>query len=222
VIRSLRFFIVLLSILVIAQRAPAPIVEEEKPTPRPAAEQETTKHSAKPKKPRTETSEESKPAPPAKPQERFAGTWSGKINQTVWGDTPFTLTLSAGGAQVTEHSGFGTYSHSATSNGQMVTWTGGLLNEVTWTFTPSSNGSTARVTATSALGVNSDSIFRRGRTPALAKSGNEIPTAKPDPNRPGFVYNPFDPTATRLLDVRGKPSGAKVKDPSTGKMFIVP
>jgi hypothetical protein len=50
----------------------------------------------------------------------------------------------------------------------------------------------------------------------------EIPTARPVPDRPGFVYNPFDRTAKRLLDVRGKASGSKVKDPFSGRLFIVP
>jgi hypothetical protein len=62
-----------------------------------------------------------------------------------------------------------------------------------------------------------------GPRPATAGTQQaEIPTAKPDPNRPGFVYNPFDPTATRLLDVRSKAPGTKVKDPVSGKLFIVP
>ena len=57
---------------------------------------------------------------------------------------------------------------------------------------------------------------------AASQKPNEIPTAKPVPGRPGFVYNPFDPTATRLLDVRGKPSGTKLRDPVSGKLFIAP
>ena len=165
--------------------------------------------------------EQTKPTEPVKPKERFAGTWTGKISISLWGDVQFTFTLSAGGTQVTDYSSFGTYVHPATSDGRTATWNSGVLNEVIWTFTPNSGGNTAQVTANSALGVNSSSTFQRGRL-ATVKTGNEIPTAKPNPNRPGFVYNPFDPTATRLLDVRGKPSGAKVKEPSTGKTFIVP
>jgi hypothetical protein len=49
-----------------------------------------------------------------------------------------------------------------------------------------------------------------------------IPTATPVPNKPGFVYNPFDPTRKRILDVRGIASGTKVTIPATGKQFIVP
>ena len=51
---------------------------------------------------------------------------------------------------------------------------------------------------------------------------NDISNAKPIPDQPGFVYSPFDPTGNRVLDVRGKPSGSKVKEPVSGKFFIVP
>jgi hypothetical protein len=60
-------------------------------------------------------------------------------------------------------------------------------------------------------------------TPATAtKNPGDLPTAKPVPNKPGFVYNPFDSNTKVLLDVRGKTAGTKVKDPFSGKLFIVP
>ncbi|HXP34585.1 MAG TPA: hypothetical protein VN827_03465 [Chthoniobacterales bacterium] len=49
-----------------------------------------------------------------------------------------------------------------------------------------------------------------------------LPTAKPVPNKPGFVYNPFDPSSRVLLDVRGKTSGTKLIEPKSGKLFVVP
>jgi hypothetical protein len=217
---SLRFLVVSLLILMIVHPSPAPIVEpEENPTP--AAKEEGTKRSSKTKRKSSEALEQTKPTEPVKPKERFAGTWTGKISISLWGNVQFTFTLSAGGTQVTDYSSFGTYVHPATSDGRTATWNSGVLNEVIWTFTPNSDGNTAQVTANSPLGVNGSSTFQRGSL-ATVKTGNDIPTAKRNPNRPGFVYNPFDPTATRLLDVRGKPSGTKVKEPSTGKMFIVP
>lgn len=48
-----------------------------------------------------------------------------------------------------------------------------------------------------------------------------IPTAKPVPNKPGFVLSPFDPKTKAILDVRGIASGTKVKD-KAGRIFIVP
>jgi hypothetical protein len=217
--RSLHFLIVSLTIM-IAHQSPAPIVEPtENPTP--AAKEEGTKRSFKTKRKSSEALEQTKPTEPVKPKERFAGTWTGKISISLWGDVQYTFTLPPGGTQVTDYSSFGTYVHPATRDGRTATWNSGVLNEVVWTLTPNSDGNAAQVTANSPLGVNGSSTFHRGSL-ASAKTRNEIPTAKPNPNRPGFVYNPFDPTATRLLDVRGKPSGAKVKEPSTGKTFIVP
>ena len=211
----------LLSILLIAQRAPAPIVEQpENPTPQP--KQEAAKSLSKSRPRSAEESQPSKPKESPKPKDRFAGTWTGKISQGLWGNVVFTLTLSGGGSQVTEHSAFGTYSRAATSDGQTVTWNAGLLNEVVWKLTPNSDGNTAHVTSQSPFGVNGDSTFQRGGTPAVVKPASEFPTAKPVPERPGFVYNPFDPTSRIFIDVRGKPSGTKLTDPKSGKTFIVP
>jgi hypothetical protein len=225
--QRIRFCIVLASILMIAHRSPAPIVEQpENPTPVP--EQEKPNPPSKSKRKSAEASEESKSSEPAKPKEsakprdRSAGTWSGKINQGIIGDVVFTLTFSAGGSQVTEHTALGTYSHPVTSNGQTATWTTGMFNEITWTFTPNSDGNTAHVTSKSGLGVNGDTTFRRGGAPAVVKSPSEFPTAKRVPEKPGFVYNPFEPNSRVFIDVRGKPSGSKLVDPKSGKTFIVP
>jgi len=48
----------------------------------------------------------------------------------------------------------------------------------------------------------------------------QFPTAKPVPSRPGLVSNPFNPS--EYIDVSGYPSGSKVKDPNSGKIFTVP
>ena len=47
-----------------------------------------------------------------------------------------------------------------------------------------------------------------------------IPYGKPVPNKPGFVFSPYDEKF--LIDVRGMPPGVLVKDPNTGKSFRVP
>lgn len=59
-------------------------------------------------------------------------------------------------------------------------------------------------------------------TTPTPKSVGGLPVAKPVPNKPGFVYNPFDPNSKVLLDVRGKGSGTKLIEPKSGKLFIVP
>jgi hypothetical protein len=46
------------------------------------------------------------------------------------------------------------------------------------------------------------------------------PYASPVPDKPGFVYSPYDPKY--LIDVRGFPPGTQVTDPNSGKVFGVP
>ena len=48
-----------------------------------------------------------------------------------------------------------------------------------------------------------------------------VPTAKPVPGKPGYVFSPFDPSGG-YVDVTGYTSGQKVKDPYSGKIFLVP
>jgi hypothetical protein len=47
-----------------------------------------------------------------------------------------------------------------------------------------------------------------------------IPYASPVPDKPGFVYSPYNPKF--LIDVRGFPPGTEVIDPNTSKPFKVP
>ena len=53
-----------------------------------------------------------------------------------------------------------------------------------------------------------------------APSTPQFPTARRVPNKPGFVFSPSDPS--KYVDVSGYPSGSKVKDPYSGKIFTVP
>ena len=54
-----------------------------------------------------------------------------------------------------------------------------------------------------------------------ATTQSQIPTAKPVPGKPGYVFSPFDPSGG-YVDVTGYASGQKVKDPYSGKIFLVP
>jgi hypothetical protein len=49
----------------------------------------------------------------------------------------------------------------------------------------------------------------------------DIPYAKPVPGKPGFVFSPYD-QYKGYIDVRGFPPGTEVKDPYSGKSFLVP
>lgn len=61
------------------------------------------------------------------------------------------------------------------------------------------------------------------RALAAPQSGTrrDLPYAVPVPGRPGFVTSPYAPSSG-YVDVRGFASGAEVKDPYTGKIFLTP
>jgi hypothetical protein len=232
-------------LLATAHRLPAPIQEiPENPTPAPqeSVSQRKPKHSAK-SKPNAEQREASNKrhestqvtqikAGRPENKSRCGGVWLGVLNFGILGNADETLTIDPTGTVVVEKNQFGSATHPATWDGATVRFQSGALNEIAFTLAPNVDGQTAVVTATSLFMSNPGAAFRKiatyegstgvTTTAPASQQPNEIPTAKPVQGRPGFVYNPFDPTATRLLDVRGKPSGIKLKDPVSGKLFIVP
>jgi hypothetical protein len=235
--RSLLVLILLLSIFVVAQRSPAPIVEEERPTP-------ATAQSAKPKPKRVSkpkaanekgqsvvTSQKHTATQARMPiQNRFDGTWIGTLNNLPFaGNVEFTLVVTGNGTSVIEKSAnFGTNTFQVNCDGSMMRWETGS----SWTLTPLGDGQTGLVTCSNEglFGVGAFSlstVFRKAgvtqTTVAIStQTSNTAPVAKAVPDRPGFVYNPFDPTSKLLLDVRGKASGTKLIDPKSGKLFVVP
>jgi len=62
-----------------------------------------------------------------------------------------------------------------------------------------------------------------GATPqsSSTNSAPQFPVAKPVPGKPGYVFSPYDPNGG-YVDVSGYPSGSKVKDPYSQKIFLVP
>lgn len=51
--------------------------------------------------------------------------------------------------------------------------------------------------------------------------GSQYPYAKPVPEKAGYVFSPFTENTVHV-DVKGFPRGTQVKDPFTGKIFLVP
>ncbi|MEO8044101.1 MAG: hypothetical protein ABI674_04285 [Spartobacteria bacterium] len=56
---------------------------------------------------------------------------------------------------------------------------------------------------------------------ASSTGGSDLPYAKPVPGKPGYVFSPFDKNGG-YVDVTGYTPGQKVKDPYSGKIFLVP
>jgi hypothetical protein len=57
-------------------------------------------------------------------------------------------------------------------------------------------------------------------TSTTAAARGDYPYGVPVPDKPGFVRSPYSPD--KLTDVRGYAPGTEVKDPYTGKIFLVP
>jgi hypothetical protein len=96
---------------------------------------------------------------------------------------------------------------------------GSSTDEDANTTTYTQNGTLSRRGAAPVTASQPSNAAPPTNTPA---STDSVPTAKPVPDKPGFVYNPFDPKSKILLRVGNIPSGTKVKDPTSGKIFIVP
>jgi hypothetical protein len=223
-------------LLLTAHRLPAPI-SEENPTPAPVqSAKPKPKRVSKPKAANENTEgavtlQKRTPTPTATPnQNRFDGTWLGTLNNLPFaGNVDFTLVVTANGTSVTEKSAnFGTNTFQVNCDGSTMKWETGS----SWTLTPIGDGQTALVTCNNGgfFGVGAFSlstVFRKSTVtqitvPVVTQTSNTVPVAKAVPNRPGFVYNPFQPNSHILLDVRNKPSGTKLIEPGSGKLFVVP
>jgi hypothetical protein len=78
---------------------------------------------------------------------------------------------------------------------------------------PQQNETHASTSATSHPGAAPQS--------SSTNSAAQFPVAKPVPGKPGYVFSPYDPNGG-YVDVSGYPSGSKVKDPYSQKIFLVP
>ncbi|MGH8048211.1 MAG: hypothetical protein ACREKL_13295 [Chthoniobacterales bacterium] len=57
--------------------------------------------------------------------------------------------------------------------------------------------------------------------PVAAADQRNLPVATPVKDMPGYVTSPYQPYAG-YVDVRGYPPNTEVKDPYSGKIFLVP
>lgn len=239
------FLAAIMILLISGHRLPAPIQEvQESPTPKPAvAAKPKPKRVGKPEsEPARATQSRPRAAQAAAPlQNKFDGTWMGTLpNLPFVGNVDFTLFVTGNGSAVTEKSeNFGTNSFQVSCDGVTMKWETGS----SWTLTPNPDGQAGLVTCNNPgfFGVGAFSlstIFRRtsaatvtqtsaptvtqNSAPVVTNTNGPAPIAKPVPDRPGFVYNPFDPNSRILLDVRGKPTGTKLIEPKSGRLFTVP
>jgi hypothetical protein len=231
--KSFRGLLALVLILTTTQRLPAPIQElGESPTPA-AAVESARKPKSRPSfksKPNSEASES--PANPASQQSTpkqgpFAGIWVGTMPEVPWGDVATGLVVDQTGTTMAwQESGKRKAVAKAQVSGNALSarFPAGFTTAV-WYITPQPDGTTARVRLTAFMN-DQTAVFQKETgpiaPPATPPQSTELPVAKPVPGKPGFVYNPFDPNTKILVDVRGHAAGSQVKDPKSGKLFIVP
>jgi len=172
-------------LLITAHHLPAPIVEpEEKPTPAPQqSKAPKPNHSTKPEtaleeQPSAKIEKRAQPAPRPAVQgpPRFAGTWTGKINQGVLGHVKTSLTIDTNATSIQLSRNLGGSSKPLTVSGSTASWKSGAMGEIAWTLTPSSDGQTAQVTM-KGLMLTDSATFRRGAANVPAQPSS--PTRHP-------------------------------------------
>ena len=92
-----------------------------------------------------------------------------------------------------------------------TTKTNGWINQLVWDFInrPSSSGRWEPESKKEAQ-VDAAADVAKGL----------VPEGNPIPGKPGLVESPFSPG--KYISVEGFPPGTEVKDPYTGKIFLVP
>ena len=122
---------------------------------------------------------------------RFAGAWSGQVNQGLLGHVIATFTVSpdATSVQISKNLGGGT--REATMSGDTISWPTGALGGTT-TLTPNNDGQTAQVTLKGLFG-STTATLRRGSAPATTVSSTTqeksatVPQAVTENPANGFV-----------------------------------
>lgn len=156
-----RFCLICSALLLTAHRLPAPIVEEDKPTPAPAAKPRP-KRTAETKTNQATQTSTTKSTPTPVPSKRFAGTWSGIMPEVPWGNIQTELIVDP-----TETTIEWRDSLSSKHGTAKATLTGNTLSALfpgwprpVWSITPDPGGHTAQVRLQAFM--NDDhAVFRR-------------------------------------------------------------
>ena len=80
---------------------------------------------------------------------------------------------------------------------------------------------TSRTTTNSNNSADSSSTSTKTTARTSSTSAGSLPYAKPVPGKAGYVFSPYDKNGG-YVDVTGFAPGSKVKDPYSGKVFLVP
>lgn len=132
------------------------------------------------------------------------------VRRHIDADTTTTTTTTTAASDAVTTPGR-TVTAPSTSNAQQ--------HKVTTQTQPRSNAAPSATPRSSPTTVTEKS--KPSPSPARTTTQAQYPTAKPVPGKPGYVFSPFDPSGG-YVDVNGYTSGQKVKDPYSGKIFLVP
>lgn len=80
---------------------------------------------------------------------------------------------------------------------------------------------TTRSTTTSNQEQENQSRSSSSSSHTASSEKSSLPYGKPVPGKPGYVFSPYDKNGG-YVDVTGFAPGSKVKDPYSGKIFLVP
>jgi hypothetical protein len=246
----IRILLAALLLFAAAHRLPAPISEEATPTPKPKQEstprpkpkvESTPKPKAAPKLSfagtwsgtTTNTSSDGSSGSSSyvvkiSDDEKAVLISMGEVGKTISGPPSPASCTRFGEALTWSFSGAGgttTYTMRLNSNGTASflregQYTGGDYDGTTYSHAGTFTKNGAFVETNS--GTASSVTLPEASVQPASKTKGGLPVAQPVPNKPGYVYNPFDPATKVLLNVSGRASGSKAKDPFSGKLFIVP